>query len=113
MLVIIIAAFYAVWIPFHVGYSIFYIMPTIKMSFFYSWFSDKLRLLYPVVNPVVYYIFNSNYRQGFRELLCCPWSCSNKCNDCFHSPTSPQGENNVDNAEQVNNDMENIELQEH
>ena len=113
MLVIIVAAFYIVWTPFYVVYYIISFMHSIKISCFYFSFCSNLPLLYPVVNPVVYYIFNANYRQGFRELLCCPWPCSTKCNDCFHSSTSPEGENNVDNAGQVNNAMENIELQEH
>ena len=113
MLVTIVVAFYIAWTPLYVVYCINSFIHTIKIPCFYFWFCSNLPLLYPVVNPVVYYIFNSNYRQGFREVLCCPWPCSTNCNDCFHSSTSPEGENNVDNAEQVNNAMENIELQEH
>ena len=112
MLVIVVVAFYFVWISYHVVYYIsVFTISKIPCSYFF--FCINLPLLYPVINPVVYYIFNSNYRQGFRELLCCPLSCINKCNDCFHSSTSPQGENNFDNPGQVNNAMENIELQGH
>ena len=111
MLVIIVVAFYTVWIPFNIVYHMFTSMPTTEIQCFYYWFCvDIVPLLYPMVNPAVYYIFNSNYRRGFRELFCCPWPCSNKCNDCFHSLVAPQDENIVGNAEQVNNAMENIEL---
>ena len=81
MLVIIVAAFYIVWTPFYVVYYIISFMHSIKISCFYFSFCSNLPLLYPVVNPVVYYKFNANYRQGFRELLCCPWPCSTKCNE--------------------------------
>ena len=107
MLVIIVVAFYVMWTPFHVAYGITTLTPSVQIPCLYFWFCVKLPFLYPVVNPVVYYIFNSNYRQGFRELLCCPWPCYNKSNVCFYPSTSTQGENNVDNAEQIN--MENIE----
>ena len=60
----------------------------------YYWFCINLPLLYPVLNPVVYYIFNLKYRQGFRELLCGPWPCINKC---FQPSVPPQGESNVEN----------------
>ena len=113
MLVTIVVAFYVVWTPFHVTYGISILIPTVKIPCLYILFCVRIPLLYAVVNPVVYYIFNSNYRQGFRELLYCPWSCFNNCNDCFHPSIAPQGENNVHNAEQVNDAMENIELQEH
>ena len=110
MLVITVVAFYIVWTPYHVVDCIVVNIPSIKTPCLYYWFCVQCPLLYPVVNPVVYYIFNSNYRQGFRELLCRPWPFSNRCNDCFHSSVSPQGENSVDNTEQVNNSVDNIEL---
>ena len=113
MLVIIVVAICIVWIPFYVMYCIG-VFTIGKIPCSYYWFCLNIPLLYPVVNPVVYYIFNAKYRQGFRELLCFPWPCANKCNGCIRSSTSPQGGNNVENyAGQVNNAMENIELQEH
>ena len=110
MLVIVVVAFYFVWIPYHVVY--FLSAFSVKISCSYYWFCINLPFLYPVLNPVVYYIFNSNYRQGFRELLCCPWPCANKCKECLQPAVSPQGENSVENTGQVNNATENIELQE-
>ena len=112
MLVTIVVVFYVVWIPLYVVGICLYLKPHIKLPCIYLWLTGKLPLLYPVINPVVYYIFNEQYHQGFRELLCCPWSCINKCKKCFQPSVSPQGENNAHNAEQVNNDMENIELEE-
>ena len=113
MLVIVVVAFYFVWIPYYVVYYCISVSYTIKKPCSYYLFCLNLPLLYPVVNLVVYYIFNSNYRQGFRELLRCLWPCANKCNDYFHPSTSPEGENNVYNVGQVNNAMENIKLREH
>ena len=112
MLVTIVVLFYVVWIPFHVQrfYRVF--KPHIRLPCFFHWLAIRLPLLCPVINPVVYYIFNEEYRQGFRELLCCPWLCANKCKECFQRSVPPQGENNVHNAEQVNDGMENLELQE-
>ena len=112
MFVIVVVAFYLVWIPYRIVYCIsIFTIGKIPCSYFF--FCINFPLLYSVVNSVVYYIFNSNYRQGFRELLCCQWPCSNKYNDCFHPSASPQGESNVHYASQVNNVTENIELQEH
>ena len=105
MLVTIVVVFYIVWIPYAIAHNIW-------LSCFTLWLALMFPLLYPLVNPLVYYIFNEEYRQGFRELLCCPWPCANKCKECFQPSVSPQRENNAHNAEQVNNVMENIELQE-
>ena len=110
MLVVIVVVFYIAWIPPNVVASVFYIKPTTRLPCFSLWLADMvLPLLYPVVYPAVYYTFNEQYRQGFRELLCCPWPCANKCKECFQPSVSPQGENNVHKAGQVN--MENTELQ--
>ena len=110
MLVTIVVVFYVVWIPFLVLYIYLFFKLHIRLSCFFHWLANRLPLLNPVINPVVYYIFNEEYRQGFRELLCCPWPCANKCNKCFQPSVPPQGENNVHNAEQMN--MGSIELQE-
>ena len=112
MLVNVVVVFYVVWIPYHVESYHYYIKPHIRLPCISNWLAIRLPLLYPVINPVVYYIFNEEYRQGFRELLCCPWPCINRCKECFQPSVSPQGANSVHNAEQVNDAMENIELQE-
>ena len=110
MLVTIVIVFYVVWIPYHVNGYYVVSKPHIKLPCLLLWFALKIPLLYPVINPVVYYIFNEEYRQGFRELLCCPWPCVNKCNNCFRASVSPLAANNVHNAEQVNDAMEIVEL---
>ena len=110
MLVTVVVVFYGVWIPLLVERYYFYVQPYIKLPCIFSWLSYWIGpSLYPVFNPLVYYIFNEQYRQGFRELLCCPWLCINKCNDRFHPSVAPLAENSVHNAERV--DRENIELQ--
>ena len=113
MLVIIVFVFYVVWLPYHIVYFIAFSQLPIKLNCFIFWLCDKFPLLYPVVNPVVYYIFNEQYHQGFRELLCCPWLCIDKCNDCLNPPVPPQDENNVHDAEQVKNSTKNTERKEH
>ena len=110
MLVTIVVVFYGVWIPPHVVILYYYLKPHTRFPCIFTWLALKLPLLYPVINPVVYYIFNEEYRQGFRELLCCPWTCANKCNEFFHLSVAPRSENNAHNAEQINHDVENIEL---
>ena len=105
---------YVEWIPFHVLRFYRFFKAHIKLLYFFHWLTYRLLLMYPVVNPVVYYIhtFNKEYRQSFWELLCCPRSCVNTCHDSFHLSEPPQDENNVHNAERVTNDMESFELQE-
>ena len=95
MLVTIVVVFYIVWIPFYVSRFYRFFKPHIRFPCFFHWLAYRLPLMYPLVNPVVYYIFNKEYRQGFRELLCCPWPCANKCKECFQPSVSPLGENNV------------------
>ena len=76
MLVVIVIAFYAVWIPYHVvRFDLFYFKTSIKLSCFSIWITDKIPLLYPVVNPIVYYIFNEDYRRGCRSLFYCTRLC--------------------------------------
>ena len=87
MLVIIVVVFYLVWIPYHVVLFLHFVLD-IKVSCFVEFFANKLPLLHHVVNPVVYYVFNRNYRQGFRDLLCRPWSCITKCRNCFQPKDS-------------------------
>ena len=42
--------------------------------------SDFLTFTYPAVNPIIYYVFNQNFRRGFKELLCGQSKCF-----CFRS----------------------------
>ena len=112
MLVIVVVFFYAVWIPYNVASFTLFVTPgitTLPDIFFWiaGWF---LPVLYPVANPVVYYIFNDKYRQGFRKLLCCGWRCKDKCGN-HPLPVKPHGGNNVHDTRQVNDIAENVELQ--
>ena len=110
-LIIIVLAFYIVYIPLNVVNFIYFVKPNFRLPCFFSWFEGSiLPFLYPVINPVVYYVFKANYRQRFRELLVCPSFCKYNCN--LQPPVLHQGENKVNNAEQMNNDMENNELRE-
>lgn len=114
MLVSIVITFYVVWIPHHVVYFIIYLKPSTRLSCIINWLCDVVfPLLYPVINPIVYYIFNTNYRKGFRELMYCPWPCSNNCSGCFQTSVPPQEPPNIIlHSRQLNNFTENIALHE-
>ena len=101
MLVIIVVLFYASSFPVNV---LTYALKQDKTSCFLAWFvTYVLPMLSPVGSPVIYYVFIKDYRRGFRELLCCPWRCTNKCNQCSHSLMSAQCVNNLNtNVAQTN-----------
>ena len=110
MLAIITVAFFALCTPFNIWVIMRSLEPNIRSPCLFIWFASYvLPVLYPVLNPVVYYIFNDEYRKGFKELLCCPWSCT-KCKTCFQTSVSSQVVNNNTNARDVTN-VENIEFQ--
>ena len=107
MLVIVVIVFYAVWIPFSIQNTItIFTEPSFRLQC--PHFIWALPFSYATINPIVYYIFNKNYRNGFKELLCSLWLCNNKCENCFQSSVKDQ---NVRNAGQVNEGIENNELQ--
>ena len=97
MLVIILILFYFVWISFYVLQFVSYVNPNVVIprAPFYI-----LLFLYPVANPIVYYVFNEKYRQGFKEILCYLCLCNKEIKD------------NVGNGGHVNQAVENLELQE-
>ena len=106
MLVVVVVMFYAVWIPYHMAFWIYYFEPNVTFPALVSWFAKGLPMLYPVINPVIYYVFNGKYRHGFRELLCYGRCCNRKCNGCFSVSVTPQAENNVPNSGYVNDAIE-------
>ena len=78
MLIIIVILFYVVWIPFFVM-MIFYHK---RLPCVYVWLAYTiLPILNPVVNPVVYFVFNVKYCQGFMKLLSCLWLFTKKNNN--------------------------------
>ena len=103
MLVTIVAVFYVVWIPFHVERYHYYLKPHTRFPCFFHWIVFRLPFLYPVINPAVYYMFNKEYRQGFRELLRCLRACANKCNECLRPSVPPQGVNNAHSDDVMGN----------
>ena len=73
MLVTVVIVFLATWVPFNIYW--FY------RAYVWNWqrpcesrhliFSANFMIYaYPAVNPVIYFIFNENYRNGFKDLLC-------------------------------------------
>ena len=101
MLVIIVIVFYVAWSPFNVKSVLYLVKPAGVIQCDIVAFG--VQVIYPAINPVIYYIFNSSYRQGLRNLLCCHVICQNKCNNCFKSSVAAQNEHNsVEDAGQVN-----------
>ena len=112
MLVSVVMVFYSVWIPYHVERFIHFFRPNIKVSCVFFWTTNIfLNLLYPSVNPVIYYVFNEKYCHGFQELLRCHWSCSDTCGDCLHTSEISHSENNAPaDAAQMSDGVENTKL---
>ena len=79
MLIIVVAVFFIAWTPHYV----FFFQQNYPLG--HMWSCEAMRRLtlafkymtyiYTAVNPLVYYTFNSTYRQGFHDLLRCPWPC--------------------------------------
>mgnify|MGYP001792636359 CR=1 FL=1 len=70
MLLTVIILFYLIWIQaFSVNFI--FLKDNVMLPCIYTWSSKGAILpLYTAVNPVVYYIYNDKYRQGFKDLLC-------------------------------------------
>ena len=109
MLVIIVIAFYLVWVPHH--YYRFQNMDAIdNCSWVWKWIAESLHLFYTVVNFFVFVIFNETFREGCRELLRRKWLCT-RCNACPLVSVTPQEHNiNDPNLSQQSHDVENHEL---
>lgn len=99
MLVIIVLAFYLVWVPFCVYYFQKHDVVD-NCSLGWPWIAHTLPMFYTIINSLVLGIFNKTFRQGCRELLCRPRLCSNACSPLSVTP------------KEQNNNAENIELQE-
>ena len=86
MLVIIVVAFYLVWVPFFV----YYLKGEGVFDFCYSaWIAEMCPLFYVVINFVVFVIFNKTFREGCKQLLCLPWFCT-KCNASSLTSSPPR-----------------------
>ena len=64
------SGFCAVWLLLYVKYSLRYFSdPPVEMPLDLRWIANNVPMLYPVINPVIYYVFNRKYRQGFNSLI--------------------------------------------
>ena len=79
MLVIVVIVFFVSWAPYYVYFFLQYYSFAASLS---CGSLKRLRLsgrlmnyLYTALNPLIYYVFNPIYHQGFHKLLCCPWKC--------------------------------------
>ena len=119
MLVAIVFVFYIVWFPFNVMFIIFQVpgdldLRYLRVSCFTFWMVlYAIPVLYPVLNPIIHYVFNEKYRRGMQELLCCPGPCSitRMRTHASVSPQAPVVIANARNAVQPNLvGAENIEI---
>ena len=92
MLAVVVAVFYAVWFTCSVFFNRYFLQGLNAISSSCLWWVVLfvLPIIHPVLNPVIYFVFNEDYRKGIKKLLCCPCSCNNKFTHCYHSPLSPQ-----------------------
>ena len=102
MLVITVAFFNAVYMPYHINAFWFYRKPRIKVPCPFLWAAKHAHFLYTVFNPFAYCVFSQHYRQGFLELLGCLWLCNHRnksCNFVMHqrdaNETTLSGQSNV------------------
>ena len=75
MLVAVVFLFILAWTPFQIYFVMWLFVYNIKSPCWldkFLYFSDFLSFSYTALNPIIYYKFNENYRQGFREILRCP-----------------------------------------
>ena len=107
MLLMVVMAFYAVWIPYHVRIFILLFRSDFKLQSSFSYVARGLPTLYTLINPIAYYLFNEKYHRGFKELLCFLWPYNNKC---CHWSIAPQSEDVIQNQVQVESQCESIEL---
>ena len=71
MLIIIVILFYVVYLPYYVMMFLSYVFHVL-VPCVYIWFAFFIcPIIYPVFNPVVYFVFNEKYRQGLWKILCC------------------------------------------
>ena len=86
MLVTVVVVFAVSWIPFTV-YSFLNVLvwgswDLCNLSYEFRqllFIGDFLTFVYTAINPLIYYVFNENYRKGFHKLLCCRMRNSSCC----------------------------------
>ena len=69
MLVMVVIVFYVVWIPYHVRFFLLYFIPNVKLPSLLRLISIDFPSLYTVINPIIYFLFNEKYHQGFKDFL--------------------------------------------
>ena len=71
MLIIIVILFYVAWVPYFVLQYLLYAKIS-SLPCVYVWLAAHiLPFVNPLANPVVYFVFNEKYRQGFMKILNC------------------------------------------
>ena len=74
MLLTVVIVFLITWTPFNIywflrAYIWSYKRPCDSRHLIFT--ANFLIYAHPSINPIIYGVFNENYRRGFRELLCC------------------------------------------
>lgn len=73
MLLTVVILFYLVWTQAYIVNFAIFLKHDVILPCFYFWLGGSaFSLLQPVVNPIVYFVFNGNYRRGIKEMFKCP-----------------------------------------
>ena len=89
MLVAVVVLFFTSWTPYLLHVFIQYYSSgqliwscSSRRQFYLA--SRFVSYIYTAINPLIYYTFSTNYRKGFQEMVCCPWSCLRGCSKSSH-----------------------------
>ena len=110
MMVIVIIVFHLLWITDSTLYAVEIFSTNVQIPCFLSWFVHiPLQMIYPIINPLIYYMFDKKYQQTFGDLLCC-LHVSVTADVYNHSVMPSQVECNVAIAGNIPNPNEGNEL---
>ena len=77
VMVAVIIVFYLLWITDSTLYAVEIFFIHVEIPCFLSWFGHvPLQMIYPIINPIIYYMFDKKYQQTFRNLLRYPRICN-------------------------------------
>ena len=107
---------YVLWSPFYVVKFLPHINTNVSLPCLFVWLASYIfPLLYPAINPIVYFVFNKKYRQlqGLKKIIYMLCFCNKESNRKLDpSISSGPAENCIESGGHVNQAVENFELHE-
>ena len=70
MLVVVWVVFLASYAPYHVHVFMYYLAPQTDRPCSFQFTADFSQFTYTAINPLIYYVFSTNYRHGINRLFC-------------------------------------------